>query len=54
MRPPDVAVAALNKRYSSLEAEKEDIMVSNDYLFAVLFMICVWLVLHSGHRHLMH
>jgi hypothetical protein len=23
-------------------------MVTHDYLFAVLFMICVWLILHSG------
>ena len=29
-------------------------MVSDDYLFAVLFMFCVWLILHSGHGHLGH
>jgi hypothetical protein len=26
-------------------------MVSQDYLFVALFIICAWLILHLGHGH---
>lgn len=29
-------------------------MVTNDYLFAVLLMVCVWWFVYSGHGHLGH
>ena len=32
---------------------QEDIMVTHDYVFAVLFMIAVWLILQEGGGHSM-
>ena len=29
-------------------------MVTNDYLFAVLFIVCAWFILHSGGVHFLH
>ena len=31
--------------------KKEGIMVTHDYVFAVLFMIAIWLILHEGGGH---
>jgi len=44
-----VAAPAFGAGYES--DDEEGIMVTNDYLFAVLFMICVWFLRHAGRGH---